>query len=72
MPSSEMTTVQPAKSTARPEVSSGLDDRAARVAALGQALAVAGDDEQGVVDADADADHGGQLRRRTSAPPASG
>ena len=38
MPSSEMTTVQPANSTARPDVSSGSGDRAARVAALGQPL----------------------------------
>ena len=60
MPISEMTTVQPAKSTARPDVSRA-STTAPRVAALVQALAVPGDDEQRVVDAHADADHGGQL-----------
>ena len=34
----------------------------ARVATLGQPLPVSADDEQGVVDADADADHGRELR----------
>ena len=52
-----MTTVPPAKSTARPAV-----ERATMVArpgwpSVGQALAVAGDDEECVVDADAEADH---------------
>ena len=61
-PSRAMTTVAPAKSTARPAV-----DRATMVASrggcpLGQSLAVAGDDKQGVVDADTEADHGHQVR----------
>ena len=57
MPSSEMTTVMPAKTTARPDVSSASDDRLARLQPVVQGLAVAGDDQQRVVDADADADH---------------
>ncbi len=61
-PSSDMTTVPPANMTARPAVDSATTVAVARVAALRQPLPVAGDDEQGVVDADAEADHGHQLR----------
>ena len=61
-PSSEMTTVLPANSTARPAVSIARDDGVPRGRARREALAVAGDDEQRVVDADADADHRRQLR----------
>ena len=57
MPSSEITTVSPAKTTARPDVFSAADDRIARFHPVVQPLAVAGDDDQRVVDADADADH---------------
>ena len=63
MPSSEMTTVMPAKTTARPDVSRLRTDRLARLQAVVQPLAVARDDEQRVVDADADADHRRDLRR---------
>ncbi len=47
----------------------GRDDGVARVAALEEALPVAGDDEEGVVDAHADADHGGHLGREGRARP---
>ncbi len=57
-----MTTVQPAKRTARPEVAIASDDRVVAAAVpVVEALAVAGDDEEGVVDPDADADHRRQL-----------
>ena len=44
----------------------GRHDRVAGITALEDALPVAGDDEEGVVDADPDADHGGHLRARSS------
>ena len=53
----------PANKTARPAVSMARDDRVLGLEPLVQALAVAGDDEQRVVDADADADHRRELRR---------
>ncbi len=60
-PSSEMITVHPAKSTARPDVASDVGHRLPRVAALDQALPVPGHDEQGVVDAHPEPDHGQHL-----------
>ena len=56
-PSTEMTTVVPANSTARPAVSSACTTAAFGFGARGQVLAVSRDDEQRVVDADAEADH---------------
>ena len=56
-----MQTVIPANSTARPDVSS-VDHRRLRAEAAQQALPVAGDDEQRVVDADAEPDQQRQLR----------
>ena len=55
-----MTTVVPANRTARPEVVREVAGRP-RVPSLEDALPVPGDDEQRVVDADTDADHGGHL-----------
>ena len=62
-PISEMITVMPANSTARPLVSiaSTTDSSTSRPSL--QALPVAGDDEQRVVDADAEADHRHHRRR---------
>jgi hypothetical protein len=54
-PSRAMTIVAPAKSTARR--GEGRDSRIPGRLRLGQCLAVAGDDEERVVDADADHDH---------------
>ena len=62
-PSSEITTVPPANSTARPLVSIACTTGCFGVGALVQRLSVARADEQRVVDADADADHRGDLRR---------
>ena len=64
MPSSEITTVAPANNTARPAVPIARrrpPPRGSRPAC--EATAVAGDDEQGVVDADAEPDHHGRTRR---------
>ena len=58
-----MTTVPPAKSTARPLVSIACTTARFGVGAVVERLAVARADEQRVVDADADADHRGDLRR---------
>ena len=63
MPSSAMITVRPANSTARPDVSIAVIDGLLGIETGLQPLAVAGDDEQRVVDAHADADHRGQRRR---------
>ena len=63
MPSSEITTVRPAKTTARPEVSTDRIDGVFRLQAVVQPGAVARHDQQRVVDADADADHRRDLRR---------
>ena len=60
MPSSEITTVMPAKSTARPAVSRAIAVASADARPSWSLLPVAGDDEQGVVDADAEADHGAE------------
>ena len=56
-PRSDTTTVTPAKITARPAVSIDGDGRLAGRAAGVDSLPIAGDDEQGVVDADAEPDH---------------
>ena len=52
-----MITVRPLNSTARPEVASATARASLGLAAGGDLLAVAGDDEQRVVDRHADADH---------------
>ena len=57
IPSREMTTVIPANTTDRPAVAIATDTAAARGGTAGEFAAVAGDDQQGVVDADAEADH---------------
>ena len=57
MPSSEMTTVVPANSTARPAVSMASTVESRTLMPVVQVLPVPGDDEQRVVDADAEADH---------------
>ncbi len=57
MPSKEMTTVIPANTTDRPAVAIATDTAPLGVAPPGELTAVAGDDQQGVVDADAEADH---------------
>ena len=62
MPSSEMTTVMPAKSTERPAVSMAIETDVAHVVAGVELFPVAGDDEQRVVDADAEADHDAEER----------
>ena len=54
-------TVPPAKSTARPEVFIAVAIARGQVGALPQRLAVPVDDEQRVVDADAEPDQGAQL-----------
>ena len=56
-PSTEITTVVPAKSTARPAVSTRVHDAAFGIEPGREVLAVSRDDEQRVVDADAEADH---------------
>ena len=56
-PRIETRTVVPAKSTARPEVSTARITRGFRSEPVVEILPVAGDHEQRVVDADADADH---------------
>ena len=55
-----MTTVVPANSTAWPAVAIGGAGGVGDAHALVEVLAVAGDDEQRVVDADAEADHHAQ------------
>ena len=62
-PSTAMITVVPANSTARPDGVDRRDHRLLGVHSVVQALAVAGDDEQRVVDADADPDHRHGLAR---------
>ena len=63
MPSIEMTTVRPANSTARPAVAIAVRVARSGILAVGQAAAEPRDDQQRVVDADADADHGRGVRR---------
>ena len=63
MPASEMITVQPAKNTALPDVATAFTTAACGSMLVVDALPVAGDDEQRVVDADADADHLRELGR---------
>ena len=58
-----MITVMPANSTARPLVSIDSTTASSTLSPSLQALPVAGDDEQGVVDADAEADHRHHRRR---------
>ena len=53
----------PAKRTARPAVSTAAIAAVARLQPLVEAVAEAGEDEERVVDADAEADHRRQLRR---------
>ena len=52
-----MTTVPPAKTTAWPAVATARPTDSSTGHAASEVLAVPGDDEQGVVDADAEADH---------------
>ena len=58
-----MITVMPAKSTARPAVSTAAIAAVARLQPFVEPVAEAGEDEERVVDADAEADHRRQLRR---------
>ena len=58
-----MTTVVPANSTAWPAVAIGGAGGVLDAHALVEVLAVPGDDEQRVVDADAEADHGAEDQR---------
>ena len=58
-----ITTVVPANSTAWPAVAIGGAGGVLDAHALVEVLAVAGDDEQRVVDADAEADHRAQDQR---------
>ena len=62
-PSSEITTVMPANTTARPLVSIDSTTASSTDVAGVDRLPVPGDDEQGVVDADAEADHRDHLDR---------
>ena len=62
-PSSAMITVAAANCTARPEVRTDSSAASRGVAAVDHRFAVPVDDEQRVVDADAEADHRGQDRR---------
>ena len=57
MPISEMTTVVPANTTARPAVSIATAVASSIAGPVVDVLPVAGDDEERVVDADAEADH---------------
>ena len=59
----EIATVTPAKITARPAVADGVGGGLARWHPVVQRLSEARDDEERVVDADADADHRDQDRR---------
>ena len=61
-PTRAMTTVMPAKTTAEPAVAGGLGGRLGGLEPVAQVLAVAGEDEQRVVDADREAEHRGQDR----------
>ena len=63
MPRTAMTTVPPAKITVWPAVATARPAGLRHGQALRQELAVPGDEEQGVVDAHAEGDHGGHLRR---------
>ena len=62
-PSRAMITVRAANCTARPDVRTDSRAADARVSAVPHGLAVAVDDEQRVVDADAQADHRREERR---------
>ena len=57
MPSIETMTTRPANTTARPAVAIAPTVAASRLLSLGEAAAEPGDDEQRVVDADAEPDH---------------
>ena len=63
MPSRLIITVAPANSTDRPAVPTAVSDGISGVVAVGEGVAVAGDDEQRVVDAHPDGDHRGHRRR---------
>ena len=63
MPSSEITTVVPANTTARPAVFIAISVECLDAVTLVQVLPEPGDDEQGVVDADPEADHDPDRRR---------
>ena len=67
IPRKEMTTVSPAKVTARPAVSIAMAIASSDRVAVVEVLAVAGDDEQRVVDADAEADHHAEEDARSRA-----
>ena len=58
-----MTTVPPAKATAPPDVAHAARDRLVDVHPEREPVAMAGDDEERVVDPDAEADHRPQRRR---------
>ena len=58
-----ITTVPPANTIDCPAVAAGSASRLLDRHAAGEVLSVTGDEEQGVVDADAQADHAGHLRR---------
>ena len=62
MPSSATTTVEPANSTERPAVSMAVRVAARTLRAGGALAAEAADDQQGVIDADAEGDHHRQRR----------
>ena len=62
-PAMAITTVVPANSTALPAVALARPTDSTTERPSCRNAAVAGDDEQGVVDADAEADHRGQHRR---------
>ena len=63
MPRTAMTTVPPAKITVCPAVATARPTASGDGQALREELAVPGDEEQGVVDAHAEGDHRGHLRR---------
>ena len=58
-----ITTVPPAKITAWPAVATARPTDSSTVMPCGEELAVAGDEEERVVDADAEPDHAAHLRR---------
>ena len=61
-----MTTMPPAKITAWPAVATARPADSSTVEARGEELAVAGDDEERVVDADAEPDHRSDDAERSS------
>ena len=64
-----ITTVAPANTTAWPAVAFARPAASSTVMPSCEVLAVAGDDEQRVVDADAETDHRGEHRRDARARP---